>query len=355
MRINQENVKLHSARVGVGEQLWAAGVLEVSLDSTQRALAKQALDNIGKLVQASQESSRDLIATGNRCIRNGESESNLKELLEAITEGHQKVSKSHGTALAGLKAILTGKQQAGLLAWILGNKASRAVYHPIWATTLAALKKTSLGRHLPCFQSLSAIQLDTITAVVGEHHIKIDAAQAELAAAAKVLVSSEGDDSIKAAVFTIGIKRDALAEAESKGRDAVVAILKPPQRTEVVTSSARWAAPKAGGIGGGEEPRWWSTAVESASLSDDQKASLAAQTSQLEALREALRSGPLEEVESRLPFEKDLEAKVIELEAALKELSPKVNTIEKAMLASLQPEQQKALLAAALAPLVSSP
>ena len=47
----------------------------------------------------------------------------------------------------------------------------------------------------------------------------------------------------------------------------------------------------------------------------EQKAGFEAHTKELEALQQELRAGPLEEVESRLPFEKDLEAKVAELTA----------------------------------------
>ena len=248
MRINNENTRhrRENMRTGVGEQLWAAGVLELSLDPAQRAKAKEALDTLVGSLEEREKACEELVETGNRCLRNGESEENLKELLAQLKEGHDQASTAHAAALRGLKEVLTGKQQALLLAWILGNKASRANYHPIWAKTLAALKKTSLGRHLPCFQSLSASQLDTITGLMENHQAKLDAAQAELMAAAKSLASAEGDDAIQAAVQDLSGKRDALAQAEAAARDAVMETLKGAQRAEVAANGGRWLAPRAG-------------------------------------------------------------------------------------------------------------
>ena len=85
-------------------------------------------------------------------------------LLTELQSSLKKEEDEYTSALASLKSILKPQQEAAFLGWLFGVRGGTD-FHPIWATKLANLRRAPFGRHLPCFQSLSAIQLD----VLGSH------------------------------------------------------------------------------------------------------------------------------------------------------------------------------------------
>merc|ERR1712216_374412 len=97
----------------------------------------------------------------------------------------------------------------------------------------------------------------------------------------------------------------------------------------------------------GAAPGWWTKKMEEAGLVEV-PAPVAAKLAELTAKGESLRDNELEAVEVRLPFEKDLNVKVLELEKALEELNAMTETTEKDILGLLTPTQQKAVVVAAI-------
>jgi len=248
-----------------------------------------------------------------------------------------------------LKAVINPKQSALFFGWLFGIKAF-SDFNPIWSSRLAALRRAPFGRYFPCFQSLSALQLDSLGALLPGKISNLEAAQQALAITGKGLAAAEGDDAINTAILAIHEKRGAMRAAEKDGMELIMTKLTIAQRAEVTALSARWSVRKK--PEGAFVHEWWATALKEAGL-EEAPAPVVSMLAELSTKEESLRVNELESVEVRLPFEKDLQQKVLELEKALEELNATTETTEKEILSLLNPVQQKAVVMAVLQPFVA--
>jgi len=346
MCLRQQMMSLNNMPVGVGEFNWGAAVLEVNLDDAQRSKAVGALGNLAESIEGSVTRLDELAEAADRCLRYGEEEPKMVQLLGDIKVALEQEAEANKGLMAQLREGLSDRQCCTFMAWVFGVK-TQDDFRPLWARRIANLQcRNPFGRYLPCFEVLSAIQVDTVEHALAAHAKQFSSAMGELVAASKALGAASDDSAITAAVAGLHEKRAAVAAADRAGLEELLALLEASQRGESAALRANLVLPRDSDKTL-ETPLWWASAMQEAGLTEDQNSALDAKLAELREAQEGLRP-KVEAVESRLPHAVGLGEAVNELEAAEVTLQARSVELEKEMVALMQPAQQKAILLAVL-------
>lgn len=277
----------------------------------------------------------------------------MKNLFQMIKSALQEEQAMHEGWLKELKEIVTPKQHALFLAWMLGMKNSDD-YAPVMAQRVAKLQhQNPFGRYLPSFEVLSAIQVDTVDHALRAHAEAFSAAMSELVAATKSLAAADAEADIASAIAMLHDKRTAVAVADRAGIEELVSHLGMAQRGEVAAVRGRLLLPVDMGTQNVETaPPWWTTAVTEAALTPEQITVIDEKMSQLREAQETLQP-QLQAVEERLPNAAGLVDAVEELEKGQQALLQRSQELQTQMLGELKPLQQKVIVLATLQPVIA--